>query len=82
MRTFAAFLTSRRGRSMTPKPVKTGAQGSPAGQGFLTRLRREKPLAVVLGIVLLLLILVALFADVLAPFVALRAPGRGWLQDR
>ena len=35
---------------------------------FLVRLRREKPLAVVLGIVLLLLIGVALLADVLAPF--------------
>ena len=78
MRTFAAFLTSRRGRSMTPKPVQTGAQGLPAGQGFLTRLRREKPLAVVLGIVLLLLILVALFADVLAPF----APNEVFLMDR
>ena len=56
---------------MTPKAAQTGAQGAqgaPAGGGFLTRLRREKPLAVVLGIVLLLLIGVALLADVLAPF--------------
>ena len=35
---------------------------------FFARLRREKPLAVVLAIVLPLLIGVALLADVLAPF--------------
>ena len=63
MRPFAEFLSRRRSRSVTPTAVNTGAQGSPAGGGFLTRLRREKPLAVVLGIVLLLLIGVALFAD-------------------
>ncbi len=62
---------------MTPKAVKGGAQGSPAGGGFLTRLRREKPLAVVLGSVLLLLIGVALFADVLAPFCARLTLGVG-----
>ena len=45
---------------------------------FFARLRREKPLAVVLGIVLLLLILVALFADVLAPF----GPNEVFLMDR
>ena len=45
---------------------------------FLVRLRKEKPLAVVLGIVLLLLILVALLADVLAPF----APNEVFLMDR
>ena len=66
-----------RGRSVTPKAVKGGAQGSPAGGGFLTRLRREKPLAVVLGSVLLLLIGVALFADVLAPFCARLTLGVG-----
>ena len=58
--------------------MQTGAQGSPPGGGFLTRLRREKPLAVVLGIVLLLLIGVALFADVLAPF----GPNEVFLMDR
>ena len=70
-----------RGRSVTSKAVQTGtrgAQGLPAGQGFLTRLRREKPLAVVLGIVLLLLIGVALLADVLAPF----GPNEVFLMDR
>ena len=45
---------------------------------FLVRLRKEKPLAVVLGIVLLLLILMALLADVLAPF----APNEVFLMDR
>ena len=45
---------------------------------FLVRLRKEKPLAVVLGIVLLLLIGVALLADVLAPF----APNEVFLMDR
>ena len=45
---------------------------------FLVRLRREKPLAVVLGIVLLLLIGVALLADVLAPF----GPNEVFLMDR
>ena len=44
----------------------------------LPRLRREKPLAVVLAIVLLLLIGVALLADVLAPF----APNEVFLMDR
>ena len=45
---------------------------------FFVRLRREKPLAAVLGIVLLLLIGVALFADVLAPF----APNKVFIMDR
>ena len=45
---------------------------------FLVRLRKEKPLAVGLSVILLLLILVALFADVLAPF----APNEVFLMDR
>ena len=35
---------------------------------FLRRLVKEKPLSIVAGVVILLLILVAIFADVLAPF--------------
>ena len=35
---------------------------------FLVRLWREKPLGIVSGIIVLMLILVAIFADVLAPF--------------
>ena len=35
---------------------------------FFTRLWREKPLGTIGGIITLLLILVAIFADVLAPF--------------
>ena len=45
---------------------------------FLVRLRKEKPLAVGLSVILLLLILVALLADVLAPF----APNEVFLMDR
>ena len=46
---------------------------------FFARLRRkEKPLAVGLSVVLLLLILVALLADVLAPF----GPNEVFLMDR
>ncbi len=35
---------------------------------FLTRLVKEKPLSIVAGVVIMLLILVAIFADVLAPY--------------
>ena len=35
---------------------------------FLRRLVKEKPLSIIAGVVILLLILVAIFADVLAPF--------------
>ena len=44
----------------------------------MVRLRKEKPLAVGLSVILLLLILVALLADVLAPF----APNEVFLMDR
>ena len=35
---------------------------------FLSRLVKEKPLSIIAGVVILLLILVAIFADVLAPY--------------
>ena len=35
---------------------------------FLRRLVKEKPLSIIAGVVILLLILVAIFADILAPF--------------
>ena len=35
---------------------------------FLRRLVKEKPLSIIAGVVILLLMLVAIFADVLAPF--------------
>ena len=35
---------------------------------FFRRLVKEKPLSIIAGVVILLLILVAIFADVLAPF--------------
>ena len=37
---------------------------------FLRRLVKEKPLSIIAGVVILLLMLVAIFADVLAPFPA------------
>ena len=37
---------------------------------FLRRLVKEKPLSIIAGVVILLLILVAIFADVLAPYPA------------
>ena len=35
---------------------------------FFRRLVKEKPLSIIAGVVILLLMLVAIFADVLAPF--------------